>query len=97
MEVSLDSRGAERGAVGAYRAPLVSGKEGDPRRSGDNNRMFVEGVLWIVRTGAPWRDLPQYCRNWFSVCKRLRRWALKGGVFKRVFKKLSGEPDSSLS
>jgi transposase len=57
-----------------------------------NNRMFVEGVLWIVRTGAPWRDLPHCFGNWFSVWKRFRRWALKG-VFERVLKELSGEPD----
>jgi transposase len=73
-------------------APLLPGKEGDPGRSGDNNRMFIEGVLWIVRTGAPWRDLPNCFGNWFSVWKRFRRWALKG-VFERVFKELSGEPD----
>jgi transposase len=48
--------------------------------------------LWIVRAGAPWRDLPRCFGNWFSVWKRFRRWALKG-VFDRVFKELSGEPD----
>ena len=37
-------------------APLLPGKKGDPGRSGDDNRMFVEGVLWIVRTGAPWHS-----------------------------------------
>ena len=73
-------------------ARLLPGKEGDPGRSGDNNRMFVEGVLWIVRTGGPWCDLPRCFGNWFSVWKRFRRWALKG-VFERVFKELSGEPD----
>jgi transposase len=73
-------------------APLVAGKEGDPGRSGDNNRMFVEGVLWIARTGAPWRDLPTPFGNWFSVWKRFRRWAEKG-VFERIFVALSGDPD----
>lgn len=73
-------------------APLVPGKPGDPGRSGDNNRMFVEGVLWIVRTGAPWRDLPTCFGNWFAVWKRFRRWALNG-VFDRIFQELSGEPD----
>ena len=48
--------------------------------------------MWIVRTGAPWRDLPHCFGNWFSVWKRFRRWALKG-VFERVLKELSGEPD----
>jgi transposase len=73
-------------------APLLPGKEGDPGRSGEDNRRFVEGVLWIVRTGAPWRDLPEYFGKWFSVWKRFRRWALKG-VFEKIFETLSGEPD----
>jgi transposase len=73
-------------------APLVPGKEGDPGRSGDNNRMFVEGVLWTVRTGAPWRDLPACFGIWSTVWRRFRRWALKG-VFERLFAELSGDAD----
>jgi len=73
-------------------APLLPGKEGDPGRSGEDNRRFVEGVLWVVRTGAPWRDLPECFGKWSSVWKRFRRWALKG-VFEKLFKALSGEPD----
>jgi transposase len=73
-------------------APLLPGKKGDPGRPGKDNRRFVEGVLWVVRTGAPWRDLPDCFGNWFSVWKRFRRWALKG-VFENLFQALSGEPD----
>ncbi len=73
-------------------APLLPGKKGDPGRSGDDNRRSLEGILWIVRTGAPWRDLPEYFGNWSTVWKRFRRWALKG-VFEKVFKVLSGDPD----
>jgi transposase len=50
------------------------------------------GVLWIARTGSPWRDLPAYFGKWFSVWKRFRRWALKG-VFAKIFSVLSGDPD----
>jgi transposase len=73
-------------------APLVPGKKGDPGRTGKDNRRFVEGVLWVVRTGAPWRDVPEYFGHWFSVWKRFRRWALKG-VFEKLFLALSDEPD----
>ena len=57
-------------------APLLPGKEGDPGRSGGDNRAALEGMLWIMRTGAPWRDLPECFGKWFSVWKRFRRWAL---------------------
>jgi transposase len=73
-------------------APLLPGKKGDPGRSGDDNRRSLEGILWIVRTGAPWRDLPEDFGKWSTVWKRFRRWALNG-VFEKVFQALSGEPD----
>ena len=71
---------------------LLPGKPGDPGRSGADNRRFVEAVLWIVRTGAPWRDLDEKFGHWNSVFRRFRRWALKG-VFETVFRHLSGDPD----
>ena len=73
-------------------APLLPGKEGDPGRTAEDNRLFLEAVLWLVRAGAPWRDLPPEFGKWSSVWKRFRRWAEKG-VFERVFQALSGEPD----
>jgi transposase len=73
-------------------SPVLPGKEGDPGRSGTDNRLFVEAVLWVARTGAPWRDLPSAFGNWNSVFRRFRRWAEKG-VFDLIFKALSGDPD----
>ncbi len=73
-------------------APLLAGKPGDPGRSGADNRQFVEAVLWIARTGAPWRDLPALFGNWNAVFKRFRRWTTRG-VFERMFKALRGDPD----
>ena len=71
-------------------APLLPGKDGDRARSAKDNREFLEAVLWIARTGAPWRDLPNEFGLWNSVFRRFRRWARKG-VFERVFKALSAD------
>ena len=69
-------------------APHLPGKQGDPGRSGTDNRLTLEGILWIARTGAPWRDLPPEFGKWNSVYMRFRRWA-KGGVLDRLFGVLS--------
>ena len=66
---------------------LVSGKKGDPGRHGEDNRLFVDAVLWLARAGAPWRDLPAEFGDWNSVFQRFRRWAKKG-VWERVFNAL---------
>jgi hypothetical protein len=51
---------------------LCLGKPGDPGRRGKDNRLFVEAVLWIARTGSPWRDLPGSFGHWNSVFTRFR-------------------------
>ena len=68
--------------------PHCLGKPGDPGRSGKDNRLFLEAVLWIARTGSPWRDL----RRWISVYTRFRDW-VKADVWKRLFEAVSDEPD----
>jgi transposase len=73
-------------------APGLPGKATDPGRSAANNRLFVEAVLWIVRVGAPWRDLPEFFGNWNSVFQRFRRWARRG-VFEKAFQALSEDAD----
>ena len=73
-------------------APLLPGKASDSGVTAKDNRLFLEAVLWRVRTGLPWRDLPEGFGKWNSVFQRFRRW-VKGGVFERVFACLSGEPD----
>lgn len=72
--------------------PHCLGKLTDPGRSGKDNRLFLEAVLWIVRTGAPWRDLPTMFGKWNTVFKRYRDW-VKADVFPRLFQACSDEPD----
>ncbi len=72
-------------------APLLPGKEGDVGRTAADNRQFLNEVLWIARSGAPWRDLPERYGNWNSVFQRFRRWAKKG-VWQEIFDALQ-EPD----
>ena len=72
--------------------PHCLGKPSDPGRSGANNRRFVEAVLWIARTGSPWRDLPQEFGKWNTVFKRFRDW-VKADVFQALFDAVSEQPD----
>jgi transposase len=52
----------------------------------------MEAVLWIVRTGSPWRDLPERFGNWSTAFRRFHDWR-EADVFKRIFDALSDEAD----
>ena len=73
-------------------SPHLPGKATDCGVTAADNRLFLEAVLWRVRTGSPWRDLPVAFGKSNSVFQRFRRWAKKG-VFERLFEVLSEEPD----
>ena len=73
-------------------APLLPGKASDCGVTAKDNRLFVEAVLWRVRAGLPWRDLPAEFGAWNSVFQRFRRWVHRG-VFDRIFERVSDEPD----
>ena len=73
-------------------APHCLGKPTDPGRSGTNNRLFLEAVLWIARTGSPWRDLPGHFGNGSTAFRRFRDWR-EADVFHRIFDALSDDPD----
>ncbi|GAA4223246.1 transposase [Sagittula marina] len=47
-------------------------------RKPTNHRLVLDGVFWIARTGAPWRDLPEEFGKWSSVYRQFRRWMLAG-------------------
>jgi transposase len=59
-------------------ATLLPGREGDPGRTAVDNRLFVNAVLYVAKTGIPWRDLPPRLGNWNSIWRRFDRWCAAG-------------------
>lgn len=57
----------------------------------EQNRLFSNVVLWRIRTGVPWRDLPERLGKWNSIARRFARWAEKK-VWQRLFVAIQ-EPD----
>src|SRR5215207_5160945 len=70
---------------------LLPGRPGDTGWVAADNRLFPDAVLYVAKTGIPWRDLPERFGNWNSVWRRFDRWARKG-TWARVFEALQ-DPD----
>ena len=70
---------------------LLPGQVGRPGVTAKDNRLFIDAVLWIARTGAPWRDLPVRFGPWNSAWRRFDRWSKKG-VWEQIMTEL-GDPD----
>ena len=70
---------------------LLPGKKGDPGVTAKDNRLFVNAVFFIAKTGIPWQDLPERFGHWHRVFQRFNRWCKKG-VFTRIFEVLR-DPD----
>jgi putative transposase len=70
----------------------LPGKRSDPGRTATDNRRFVDGVLWLARTGAPWRDLPERYGRWNSAFQRYSRWS-KRGIWHRILQAIGDDED----
>ena len=72
---------------------LVPGREETVGVTAEDNRLFVEAVLYRYRAGIAWRDLPERFGDWKNVHRRPRRWS-ESGVWERIFKHLAQDADN---
>ena len=71
-------------------SPLLPNKpRGVPRQ---DDRRVLNGIFWALRTGSPWRDLPEVFGCWNSAFRRFSRWSAKG-VWRRIFAAMADDPD----
>lgn len=73
--------------------PLLPPQKPAVGRPGKNHRTAINGILWIARTGAPWRDLPSRYGAWQTVAGRFYRWR-KTGLWQRLLETLQQEADA---
>ena len=72
--------------------PHLPGRRGRWGGVAHDNRRFLNAVLWILRTGAPWRDLPSAYGDWKNTHRRFCRWRDKG-IWEGLLEQLMEEPD----
>lgn len=72
--------------------PLLPLQKPQTGRPNNDHRMVVNGILWVLRTGAPWRDLPERYGSWSTVYSRFQRWR-KAGIWDRVLRELQAQGD----
>ena len=72
--------------------PHTIGNKGTWGGNAKDTRLFINAVFWILRTGAPWRDLPPDYGNWNTVQRRFCRWRDKG-IWVKMLEALIDEPD----
>jgi transposase len=71
--------------------PLLPGRKGAWGGVARDNRQSINAVLWVLRTGAPWRDLPAEFGDWKNTHRRLCRWRDKG-IWESLLNELIDEP-----
>ena len=74
--------------------PLLPPQRPETGRPAKDHRTVVNAILWRLRTGAPWRDLPERYGPWQTVYSRFRRWQ-RAGVWERVLATLQADGDAA--
>lgn len=72
--------------------PLLPPQKPRTGRPARDHRTIINGILWILRTGAPWRDLPERYGPWPSVACRFYRWQ-KAGIWDAIFADIQAQAD----
>jgi len=72
--------------------PMLPGRKGSWGGIAKDNRQFINAVFWILRTGSPWRDLPEEYGDWKNTHRRFCRWRDKG-VWEKILEALIEDPD----
>lgn len=70
--------------------PLLPPQKPEIGRPRESHRRIINGILWILKTGAPWRDLPDRYGPWQTVYGRFNQWR-KDGLWKRLFQRLQSK------
>jgi transposase len=74
--------------------PLLPPQKPKTGRPAKEHRTIINGIRWIIRTGAPWRDLPERFGPWRTVASRFYRWR-KNGLWDRLFAAAQAKADSA--
>jgi transposase len=74
-------------------APLLPPQKPRVGRPAEDHRRIIDGILWKVRTGAPWRATPERYGPWPTLASRLRRWR-RAGVWDRLFAAVQQQADA---
>jgi transposase len=73
-------------------APLLPPQKPRTSRPSLDHRQVLNGILWVLRTRAPWRDMPERYGKWTTVYSRFQRWS-KNGIWDRLFEQMQSIKD----
>ena len=73
--------------------PLLPAQKPEVGRPNNDHRTTINGILWVLRTGAPWRDLPERYGAWETVSGRFYRWR-KSGLWQQILARLQQQADA---